>query len=194
MEIADHQASTVMPKFDHSVSSDGETMTFFARTQSRSRMSIAAFLATPFVFVGAIALIIVLPFVLIMGGRSASDAIGPVVMTVLACGGISFVIYAVGSIPKVVPIKFTKDAVLWRGKRYLREHVAFGWRSSGGYVSYGGAAHNTGAALGYALSGRVYLKHGAREITLITGLHPDRVEAVYDDLLRSMNKMGWNFS
>ncbi|RYE58051.1 MAG: hypothetical protein EOP18_01760 [Rhizobiaceae bacterium] len=194
MELADYQASTVMPKFNHTVSSDGETMTFLAKTQSRSRTSIAAFLAMPFVFVCGIALILVLPFVLIMGGRNAAGAVGPVLMTILASGAISFVIYSIGSMPKVVPISFTKDAILWRGKRYLREHVAFGWRSSGGYVSYGGAAHNTGAALGYALSGSVYMKYGAKEITLVTGLHPDRVEAVYDDLLQSMNKMGWNFS
>jgi hypothetical protein len=193
MVFVDTLTPTVLPKADHKVSADGHSMTYYAKTASRSRTFIAGFLAMPFVFVGALALLIGLPFTLTMGPKAAAG-IGPVLLTVLACGGIAFVIYALGAIPKVIPIKFTRDAILFKGKRYLLDHVDYlGWRASGGYVSYGGAAQNTGAALGYALSGRVYMRYGAKEITLITGLHPERTESVYNDIVRFLQRMGRDF-
>jgi hypothetical protein len=191
MELADHRHKVEVPKYDHAVSDDGTTMTYAAKTQSRSRTIIMTLLAMPFVAVGVIALLLVLPGVLIFGG--GGSMIGPVLLTIVVCGLVALALYTVGSLPKVVPVRFTRDALLWRGKTYAREHVRLGWRSSGGYVSIGSGAQNTGAALGYALSGVIYLQYGGKEKALITGLHPDRVENVYNDLLRAMNKMGWNF-
>jgi hypothetical protein len=100
-----------------------------------------------------------------------------------------------GSKLPVRPIVFDNKSITMDGKTYLLDHVSrITWRCSDGYFAAGfgiqGAFIASAAAAAYQTSGVVAMQYGSDVIPILSGLHPDKTQQAYRDIIGFLGRVG----
>lgn len=189
----------VQPTSDFQFDDKSQTLTYFARTNSKGRLLVMVLMIFPLVIVGCLSLVVGCMASTMQPMRPNDQTTAMIAFLVtVGCIVAAILMTKWANKPKVKPIVFDSRSISFDGNTYLLEHVtSIGWRSSGGYSAGGtgmqGAAMMAGAAVGFATSGQVHIQYGADEVPIITGLHPNNVEVVYSRIVTFLERFGHHY-